>query len=250
MTLAFRVIARLDVKGPNVIKGVQMEGLRVLGKPSDFARRYAEQGADELLYLDTVASLYARSNLTEIIEKAADGVFVPITVGGGVRTVDDVRRLLVAGADKVALNTAAIADPALVRRAADRVGSQAIVVSIEAKRTGTATWEAFTDQGRQRTGRDALEWAEEAARLGAGEILLTSIDRDGTQKGPECELAGAIRARVACPVVLAGGIASAEHAVSAAQSADAIVLGAGLHYGRTSIPAIKTALASAGQVVR
>lgn len=250
MTLAFRVIARLDVKGANVIKGVQFEGLRVVGKPSELARKYAEQGADELLYLDTVASLYGRANLTAIIEEASDGVFIPITAGGGVRSVDDVRRLLAAGADKIALNTGAIADPSLIARCADRVGRQAIVCSVEAKATGAGNWEAYTDQGRTRSHRCAVQWACEAARLGAGEILLTAIDRDGTQRGADVALAHAVQAQVGCPVVLAGGIGTAQQAREAATVSDAIALGTALHYGRTDIPSVKAALAGAGRVVR
>ena len=249
MTLAFRVIARLDVKGGNLIKGIQFEGLRVLGKPSDFARRYAEQGADELLYLDTVASLYGRGNLTAIIEQAADGVFIPITAGGGVRSEADVKALLRAGADKVAINTAALADPGLIDRCAALVGSQAIVCSVEAKATATG-WEAYTDQGRSRTGRCAVEWALEAAGRGAGEILLTAIDRDGTRRGGDLGLAQAIRGRVGCPVVLAGGIGTPAQALEAAGVADAVALGSALHYGRTDIRAVKAALAGAGRVVR
>lgn len=250
MTLAYRVIARLDVKGPNLIKGYAMEGLRVLGKPAQFARKYAAEGADELLYLDTVASLYQRDNLTAIIEETADGVFIPITAGGGVRSLDDVRRLLGAGADKVAANTAFVRDPRLITRFADKVGRQAIVVSIEAKTTGQTAWEAYTDQGRNRTGKDALAWAEEAARLGAGEILLTAVDRDGTCRGADVELARRIRGVVDCPVVLSGGIGSSRTACDAAAVADAVAIGAALHYGRLSIAAVKTALAAHGWVVR
>lgn len=249
--LAFRVIARLDIKGPNLIKGVQMEGLRVLGNPAEFARRYADEGADELLYLDTVASLYGRGHILEIVERTSDDVFVPITVGGGVRSVGDIRRLLAAGADKVAINTAALANPELLREAADTVGCQAIVVSIEAKRSGvngSLWWECYTDQGRNRTGRDAVRWAELAAELGAGEILLTSIDRDGTRRGADLELARQIVVDV--PVILAGGIGTPEHATLAAGTADAIALGSALHYGKTSLGAVKRALEASGKTVR
>ena len=247
MTLAFRVIARLDVKGPHLIKGVQMEGLRKLGDPAEFARRYAEEGADEILYLDAVASLYGRGNILSIIEHTADEVFIPITVGGWVRSIEDIRRLLRAGADKVAINTAGIQDPQFLRRAADTVGSQAIVCSIEAKRVN-GSWEAYTDGGRCPTGRDARAWAEEAAELGAGEILLTSVDCDGTARGAEKGLAEALEVPV--PVVLSGGIATPEQAQVAAWEADAIALGAGLHYGRTTIQAVKGALRAAGKCIR
>lgn len=248
--LAYRVIARLDVKGPHLIKGVQMEGLRKLGDPAEFAKRYAEDGADEILYLDTVASLYGRENLLGIVSRTAEAVFVPITAGGGVRSLEDIRRLLRAGADKVALNTAAIREPALLRAASDACGSQAIVVSIEAKRLNGngGGWEAYTDGGRCRTGRDARAWAAEAARLGAGELLLTSVDRDGTACGAETALAAALE--VSIPVVLGGGIGTPAQAVEAAKAADAIALGTALHYRRTSIGAVKTALAEAGKVIR
>jgi cyclase len=246
------VIARLDVKGPNLVKGWQMEGLRVLGDPAEFARRYADEGADEIVYFDTVASLYGRGNILEIVERTADRVFVPITVGGGVRSIDDVRRLLGAGADKVALNTAALADPALITKLAERVGSQAIVVSIEAKRlNGSPVWEAYTDQGRNRTSVDAVQWAAEAARRGAGEVILTSIDRDGTRKGPDMGLALAVAAQaLTCQVVMGGGIGTPAHAVEASGAADAVCIGAALHHGKTTIPAVKAALADAGRDVR
>ena len=242
-----RLIARLDIKGPNLIKGVRMEGLRVIGKPAEYARKYAEEGADEILYLDTVASLYGRNNLTEIIEEASDGVFIPITCAGGIRSVGDVQRLLDAGADKVAINSAAIREPALIRRCADRYGSQAIVVSIEAKRVNGA-WEAYTDCGRERTGREVQAWAAEAVALGAGEILLTSVDRDGTRKGPDLALAESLDLPV--PVVLSGGIAAPEDARQAAKVADALAIGCALHYGNTTIPAVKSALAQSGLAVR
>lgn len=247
--LAYRVIARLDIKGPHLIKGICFEGLRKLGDPATFAKRYADDGADEIIYLDTVASLYGRDNILRIVEETSDRVFVPITVGGGVRSLGDVRSLLRAGADKVAINTAAVADPSLIARIADSVGSQAVVASIECKRRESAdgpVWEAYTDQGRNRTGRDAVKWAEEAARLGAGEILLTSIDRDGTMRGPDAELAQAVRVTV--PVVLAGGIGKPEHACGIKSSA--VAVGAALHYGKTKINDIKAALAASGRVVR
>lgn len=245
--LAYRIIARLDVKGPNLIKGIQFEGLRKLGDPAVFARRYADEGADEIIFLDTVASLYSRANIAAIVERTASDVFIPITVGGGIRSLADIRGLLAAGADKVAINTAAIAEPEFISRAADTVGSQAICVSIEAKRVNGG-WEAYTDCGRNRTGRCAVSWAEEAVRLGAGELLLTSVDRDGTMRGAEVELARQID--VGVPVVLAGGIGSAEHACEAANSADALAIGSALHYGKTTIGAVKAALESEGRTVR
>ena len=249
MGLAFRVIARLDVKGRHLIKGVQFEGLRKVGDPATFARKYAEEGADELLFLDTVASLYRRENIREIVERTSDGVFIPITVGGGVRSLDDIRSLLAAGADKIAINTAAIQEPAFISRAADRVGSQAIVASVEAKRV-TWGWEAYTDQGRNPSGRDALEWCAEAARLGAGEILVTSIDRDGTCRGPDIGLIQATAALgLRVPLVVCGGVGTPEHAVEAAVGTG-VAIGAALHNGSVRISTVKAALAASGREVR
>lgn len=245
--LSFRVIARLDIKGEKLIKGVQMEGLRVLGKPQDFAKRYADAGADELLYIDTVASLYGRNQLESLIEETASEVFIPLTVGGGVKTVDDAKRLLRMGADKISINTAAIRCPDLISRIADCAGSQAVVVSIEAKRVN-GHWEAYTDCGREKSGKDAVEWAHEAEIRGAGEILLTSIDRDGTHSGPDLDLAKQIR--VGIPLVLAGGISTPSHVECAAGTADAIAIGSALHYGKTTIRQVKEALAKAGKQVR
>lgn len=226
-----------------------MEGLRVIGRPADFAKRYAEEGADEILYLDTVASLYGRANLQQILAETVDGVFVPLTVGGGVRSEDDVKSLLRTGADKVALNTAAIAEPEIIARLADRVGSQAIVCSIEAKRH-EGGWECYTDNGRNRTGKDARSWAAQAAKLGAGEILVTSVERDGTRKGAEAELGEQIAREVDIPVILAGGIGTPAHAVEAATTTSGVAIGAALHYGKTTIGEVKAALREAGKVVR
>ena len=230
-----RLIARLDIKGSNLIKGVHLEGLRIIGDPQKYARRYYEQGADELLYIDIVASLYGRSKLTDIVQRAAHDVFVPMTVGGGIRSIDDVRELLRAGADKVAINTAAVHRPNLIREVAQRYGSQCMVVSIEAKRQASGSWEAFTDCGREGSGKDAVAWAIQAADLGAGEILLTSIDQEGTRKGYDIELIAAISQQVSIPVVASGGygcpndIGSAVHA-----GADALAFADVLHYERSS----------------
>ena len=245
--LSFRVIARLDIKGQNLIKGVQMEGLRVLGKPSTFAQKYATEGADELLYIDTVASLYGRNQLETLIEETSKEVFIPITVGGGISSLHDVKRLLRVGADKISINTAAIKRPELIRECSASFGAQAVCVHIEAKRVN-GHWEAYTDCGREKSGKDAVEWAHEVERLGAGEILLTSIDQDGTQKGPDLELARQIK--VGIPLVLAGGIGTVGHAAQASEVSDAIAIGTALHYGKTTIPKIKEALQQAGKIVR
>ena len=240
-----RVIARLDVKGPNVVKGMQFEALRVMGKPSDLAKEYFLQGADELLYLDIVASLYRRDNLLHIVREASKSIFVPFTAGGGVRSVEDIRDLLQAGAEKVAINTAATKRPGLIKEAAQRFGSQCIVVSIEAKKSKRGGWEAFTDNGRQATGLDAIAWAKKVESLGAGEILLTSVDREGTQRGLDTELIHAVSDAVSIPVIASGGASSVEEVASdiAASSADAVAIASILHYGKTSIGAIKDALA-------
>lgn len=230
--LSARVIARLDIKGPNLVKGIHLEGLRVLGKPEDFARYYYETGADELLYQDVVASLYGRNSLVEMVKKTAREIFIPLTVGGGLRTVDDIRTVLRAGADKVALNTAAIVEPELVREAARRFGSSAIVVSIEAKKQPNGSYEAYTNNGRERTGRDALEWAVQAAELGAGEILLTSIDKEGTGAGFDLELTQAVADAAPIPVIASGGAGHTDDVADAILSAhaDAVAVASILHY--------------------
>jgi cyclase len=239
-----RIIARLDIKGPNVVKGICMEGLRVVGQPDELARRYAEAGADELLYIDTVASLYGRNQLSSLLERTVENVFVPITVGGGIKSRADVKRLLDAGADKVAINTAAIRDPSLIRECADHYGSQAIVVSIEAKRKhGEMAWECFTDCGREKGGKDVLLWAQEAVSLGAGEILLTSVDQDGTRRGFDLDLIRAVGRGCSVPLTACGGLGSVSHGVRALESgADAVACASVLHYGRLTIGEIRNGL--------
>ena len=230
--MTVRIIPRLDVKGPNLVKGIHLEGLRVLGKPESFARFYYEQGADELIYMDVVASLYQRNNLLDIVTKTAHETFIPLTVGGGLRTMDDIRQVLNAGADKVSLNTAVIQDPGLIERAAHRFGSSTIVISIEAIRKPEGGYEAYTDNGRERTGVDALEWARRAAELGAGELLVTSIDQEGTGKGFDLELTREIARSVSIPVIACGGGGQLSHVrdVVAEGGADAVALASILHY--------------------
>ena len=230
--MAIRIIPRLDVKGPNLVKGIHLEGLRVLGKPEQFARHYYEQGADELFYMDTVASLYGRNSLEDLVTRTAREVHIPLTVGGGIRTVDDIRSLLRCGADKVAINTAAIARPAIIREAAETFGSSTIVVSIEAMRQPAGHYEAYTACGRNPTGRNAVEWALEAVELGAGEIAITSIEREGTGKGFDLGLIAQVADRVPVPVIACGGAGSAEHVRNAILDghADAICLASSLHY--------------------
>ncbi|HJN87984.1 MAG: imidazole glycerol phosphate synthase cyclase subunit [Dehalococcoidia bacterium] len=230
--MTVRIIARLDIKGPNLVKGIHLEGLRVLGKPERYARHYYEQGADELLYMDVVASLYQRNNLLDIVTRTARETFIPLTVGGGLRSLEDIRTVLRAGADKVSLNTAAINRRELVREAARQFGSSTIVVSIEAIKTPNGSYEAFTDNGRESTGVDAFQWAVEAAELGAGELLVTSIDREGTGKGYDLELTRRIAESVTIPVIACGGAGRVSHVsdVVVEGKADAVCLASLLHY--------------------
>ena len=246
-----RLIARLDIKGPNLIKGVHLEGLRVIGDPQVYARRYYEQGADELIYIDIVASLYGRSKLTEIVRRAAHDVFVPMTVGGGVRTVDDVRDLLRAGADKVAINTAAVKRPELISEVARRFGSQCMVLSLEAKQQAPGKWEVYTDCGRERSGVDAIEWVRRGVSLGAGEVLVTSIDREGTRKGFDVELNRAVAEAVSVPVIFSGGYGEPKHLQDAAAAgADGIAIADALHFDRATLPQLRDAARAAGIPVR
>lgn len=247
-----RIIPRLDIKGPNLIKGVHLEGLRVMGDPQAFAVRYYESGADELIYMDVVASLYGRNNLSDIIRHAADKVFIPITVGGGIRSVDDARHILRSGADKVAINTAAVARPALITEVSRRFGSQAMVLSIEAKQVASGKWEAYTDNGRERTGLDVVEWAIKGVELGAGEILLTSIDREGTRKGFDVDLVRRVSDAVSVPVIASGGMGNVDHFVQVAEQghADAVSMADVLHYNRMPLGQIRAAALSAGLAVR
>ena len=243
-----RLIARLDIKGPNLIKGVHLEGLRVMGDPQQFAREYYEQGADELIYMDIVASLYGRNSLTEVVRRAAHDIFVPLTVGGGVRSADDVNALLRVGADKVAINTAAVARPELITEVARRYGSQCMVLSIEAKRVGPERWEAYTDNGREKTGLDVIDWVRRAEKLGAGEIMLTSVDQEGTRKGFDVPLVRAVSSVVSIPVIASGGMGTVEHLVEVVKSggADAVAMADCLHYKRIGLPAIRAAALLAG----
>ena len=235
-----RLIARLDVKGENLIKGVHLEGLRVIGAPQEFAKRYYEQGADELIYMDIVASLYGRSNLIDIVRRTANDVFVPMTVGGGVRTVEDVGNLLRAGADKIAINSAAVRRPDLITEVARKFGSQCMVLSIEVKRHRKGKWEIYTDCGREKSGFDALEWAYRGVSLGAGEILVTSIDQEGTRKGFDTELVKAISAAVDVPVIASGGFGVASHIGDVhAAGADAIAFADALHYNRFTLQDVR-----------
>jgi cyclase len=247
-----RLIARLDIKGTNVIKGIHLEGLRIVGQPGPMARRYYDDGVDEIIYMDTVASLYGRNNILPVVEDAARDIFVPLTVGGGIRTIDDIVAALRAGADKVAINTAAIARPEFLREAAETFGSQCIVLSVEAKRRSEQRWEALTDNGRERTGVDVLTWIAEAEQLGAGEILVTSVDAEGTRRGFDHELFRAVRARVRVPVIGSGGAGKADDVVAAVaeDGLDAVACASLFHYEQCPTQAMKAHMAEAGLQVR
>lgn len=227
-----RIIPRLDIKGPNLVKGIHLEGLRTIGKPEQFARYYYEQGADELVYMDVVASLYGRNCLDEIINRTSREIFIPLTVGGGLRSLQDIRRVLRAGADKVSLNTAVIRRPELIREAAREFGSSTLVVSIEAIRRPDGMYEAYTDNGREKTGVDAVDWAGRVADLGAGEILLTSIDREGTGRGFDLHLIHTVAQAVSIPVIACGGAGTLAHVreVITEGAADAVSIASMLHY--------------------
>lgn len=227
-----RIIPRLDIKGPNLVKGIHFEGLRVLGKPEDFARYYYENGADELIYMDVVASLYGRNSLLEIIEKTAREIFIPLTVGGGLRNIDDIRSVLRAGADKVSLNTASISCPDLIREASRTFGSSTIVVSIEAIKKQDGAYEAYVNYGRDRTDIDVFEWAMRAVELGAGELMVTSINREGTGDGFDLELIRRIAESVSVPVIAGGGAGRVTdvYDVLIKGKAEAVALASILHY--------------------
>ena len=246
-----RLISRLDVKDTNLVKGIQLEGLRKLGDPNLYAREYYEDGIDEILYLDIVASLYNRNNLSDIVEKTTENVFIPITVAGGIRSLDDVHRILQTGADKVAINTAAIKRPEIINEVAEAYGSQCMVLSIEAKRTPSGSYECYYDNGREHSGLDALEWAKRGEELGAGEILLTSVDRDGLMRGMDQEIIRMICSEVHIPVICAGGADSAKEIAQAAfNGASAVAIGALLNYKKKTVHELKNELTGLGVEVR
>ena len=247
-----RLIARLDVKMQHLIKGVHLEGWRKVGDPIKRAATYYQQGADEIVYIDVVASLYQRNNLSDIVRQVASEVFIPITVGGGIDNLDAVRELLSVGADKVAINTAAAKRPELIREVSDTYGSQATVLSIAAKRQPGGGWEALTDNGRNHTYKDVVAWAAEGARLGAGEILITSIDFDGTERGYDIDLIAAVSAEVDIPVIANGGAGKPQHIVEAVRDggATAVALAKALHYDHLTFADIRNALSAADIPVR
>ncbi|MBT9517617.1 imidazole glycerol phosphate synthase subunit HisF [Methyloversatilis discipulorum] len=254
--LAKRIIPCLDVNAGRVVKGVNFVSLKDAGDPVEIARRYDEQGADELTFLDITASSDARDIILHVVEQVAEQVFIPLTVGGGVRAVEDVRRLLNAGADKVSMNTAAIKDPDLVARASGKVGSQCIVVAIDAKRVddrdGRPRWEVFTHGGRNPTGLDAVEWAQKVESLGAGEILLTSMDRDGTKNGFDLALTRAVSDAVRIPVIASGGVGNLDHLVDGVVEggADAVLAASIFHFGQHTVREAKERMRERGIEVR
>lgn len=247
-----RFVARLDVKGPNLVKGIQLEGLRKIGDPNEYAKMYYDQGADEIIYMDIVASLYNRNNLSDIVYKSTKNVFIPITVGGGIRSLEDVKTILKSGADKVAVNTAAIKRPELITEISNKYGSQCMVLSIEAKKTGDGRWEAYYDNGREKTGIDVVQWAKKGYELGAGEILLTSVDREGTEKGFDIDLVKQVSSVVPIPVIASGGMGNLSHLqeVILEGKADAVASASLLHYKKMTISQIKEGAADLNINVR
>jgi cyclase len=252
MPKPLRIIARLDIKGDKLIKGMHLEGLRVIGNPQNFASMYYEDGIDEIIYLDAVASLYSRSHLAELVSDAAKNIFVPITVGGGIRSVADVDRLLRAGADKVAINTAVMKHPSLIDQIANRYGSQCMVLYVEAKQVALNMWEAYIENGREKTGKDVIEWISEAVQRGAGEILLTSVDREGTRKGFDINLTRSVSQCVNVPIIASGGMGCIQDLLDVAVDglADAVAMADVLHYKRLKISEIKKEAHEKGLKVR
>jgi len=245
-----RIIPRLDIKGPNLVKGIHLEGLRVLGKPEDFARHYYETGADEMMYVDVVASLYDRNSLHDIVARTAKQIFIPLTVAGGIRTIEDIREMLRAGADKVSLNTAAIKRPEIIKEASRKFGSSTIVVTIEAIKQKDGTYLAYTDNGREYAGIEVLTWAMQAEAYGAGEIVITSVDREGTGLGFDLELIKKIACAVSIPVIAHGGAGCLEDIRSVVQEgkADAVAVASMLHYGLTGNGCISSAYKAEGNI--
>ncbi|QDZ11631.1 imidazole glycerol phosphate synthase subunit HisF [Devosia ginsengisoli] len=249
---AKRLIARLDVKAPNLIKGINLEGLRKLGEPGQFAQKYYAAGIDEIIYMDIVASLYDQNSLGDIVSRTSDAVFIPITVGGGIRSLADVQAMMRSGADKVAINTAAIRRPELISDIANTFGAQCMVVSIEAKQEATGRWQAYVDNGREKTGLDVVAWARQVVERGAGEILLTSVDREGTRKGFDLELIRAVSDAVPIPVIASGGMGTVEHLIEAVYEghADAVAMADVLHYDRIPFQDIRARVQAAGVPLR
>lgn len=247
-----RLIARLDMKGANVIKGIHLEGNRVVGDAVALSEKYYLQGIDEIIYLDAVASLYGRNSLKEIVSRVAGKIFIPLTVGGGIRSVEDVQMLLSAGADKIAVNTAAVRNPELIRKMARTYGSQCIVLLVEAKQNTVYGWEVMVDHGREHTGLGVLDWIQQAVALGVGEILLISVDRDGTRKGFDMELCRTVSEAVPVPVIISGGMGSSKDLVKVVKDgkADAVAMADILHFERTDMRTLKSQIGKEGLKIR
>lgn len=237
-----RIIPRLDIKGKNLIKGVQLEGLRIIGDPNQFAKKYYQEGADELLYMDAVASLYGRNNLKELITKASKDVFIPITVGGGIRSIEDAYNIFRAGADKVAINTAAVRNPCLIKDLSEEFGSQSIVLSIEAKKMDENNWEVFVENGREKTGISVTDWIRKATNLGVGEILLTSVDCEGTKKGFDINLLNEATKLTNVPIISSGGMGKLEDFLNVIKKSkvDAVSMASVLHYNTINLSSIRS----------
>ena len=247
-----RIISRLDIKGPNVIKGVFTEGLKVVGNPKELALKYYNDGADEILYMDVVASLYQRNLDFDLLKSVAENIFVPITVGGGIRSIGDIDNALRAGADKIAINTYAIHHPEFISEAINKFGSQCIVLSVEAKKIGDNKWEAYTDGGREKTRIGAVDWVKKAISMGVGEVVVTSIDKDGTRQGYDLELTSAITAFSTVPVIAHGGAGTIESVARVLKSSkpDAVALASVLHYKDYTIDELKKVIHNKGLKVR
>ena len=237
-----RIIARLDMKGENVVKGINLEGIRTIGHPKSIAERYYLDGIDEIVYMDVVASLYGRNSLSNYMKEAASNIFVPLTVGGGIRNLDDIKVALDSGADKVAINSEAIKNLSFIKEASEEVGSQAIVISIEAKKQKDGTWEAYYDNGRERSRKNVCDWAEEVETLGAGEILLTSVDKEGLKNGMDIDLLNSIRDKLNIPIIMSGGVGSTNDIINVADKADGVAIASVLHYKNLTISDIKSEL--------
>lgn len=247
-----RVIARIDIKNEYAIKGIHLEGLRKIGNPNEMALNYYRDGIDEIVFMDAVAALYDRNSLKDVIEKATQDIFIPITVGGGIRTLDDIQEVLNAGADKVAINTQAIKDPSFITRASKKFGSQCIVSSVVAKQRGNNSWEAYVENAREPTGVDVLEWVKRVEELGAGEIMLTSIDKEGTKRGFDIELNQAVSKTTNLPIISSGGAGSCRDIIELCNNSDidAVAIASILHYNISSVYEIKKALVENGIEVR
>ena len=239
-----RLIARLDIKGENLIKGIQLEGLRIIGPPNEYALKYYLQGADELIYMDCVASLYGRNHLSDIISAATKNIFVPITVGGGIRSVDDAFNILRAGADKVAINTAAVSNPKLIENISREFGSQCMVLSVEAKKVSDNKWEVYTNNGREKTGLEVIDWVKKGIDLGAGEILLTSMDKDGDKSGFNVDLYRLLSSELSIPIIASGGAGNIQHFEELFDQTDCSggLAASIFHFGEVEIDDLKTYL--------